>query len=389
MGVVTHRCPSPGRYRLAVRMLLRSVPVDVLLAVTLTGLTVATMLGQRDDAPHWAAVVLAALTVAPIALRQRAPVLTTVVILTALIGLSLFRYDDFPNGGLGILIGMFTVATLRPRRVAGLVFLAAVAVTAFVYCVHFTAPVYWSQVAQVTLVVLGAWALGESTKMWSRRAERLAAQAAQAASDERMRIAREMHDIVSHHMSVVSLQAGLAECVVRTDPDTAHTAIATAGEASRQALSELRRLLDVLRLEPESGPEDRSQPGLAQLEELVTGARSAGLPVDLSVAGRVFPLPPGPDLCAYRVVQESLTNVLKHAGPAIAKVDLEYGTRALTVRISDNGTRDDRPRQPSSRSHGIQGMRERAELYGGVLTAGHAEGGGFTVLLRLPVGAPR
>ncbi|MFG2060365.1 sensor histidine kinase [Micromonospora sp. NPDC048871] len=370
-------------------MLLRSVPVDVLLAVTLTGLTVATMLGQRDDAPHWAAVVLAALTVAPIALRQRAPVLTTVVILTALIGLSLFRYDDFPNGGLGILIGMFTVATLRPRRVAGLVFLAAVAVTAFVYCVHFTAPVYWSQVAQVTLVVLGAWALGESTKMWSRRAERLAAQAAQAASDERMRIAREMHDIVSHHMSVVSLQAGLAECVVRTDPDTAHTAIATAGEASRQALSELRRLLDVLRLEPESGPEDRSQPGLAQLEELVTGARSAGLPVDLSVAGRVFPLPPGPDLCAYRVVQESLTNVLKHAGPAIAKVDLEYGTRALTVRISDNGTRDDRPRQPSSRSHGIQGMRERAELYGGVLTAGHAEGGGFTVLLRLPVGAPR
>ncbi|MEV6690405.1 sensor histidine kinase [Micromonospora sp. NPDC051196] len=370
-------------------MLLRSVLVDVLLAVTLTGLTVATLIGQRDGAPHWAVVVLAALTVAPIALRQRAPVLTVVVILAALCGLSLFSYDDLPNGGLGILIGMFTVATMRSRRVAGLVFLAAVAVITFIHCVHFSEPVYWSQVAQVTLIVLGAWALGESTKTWSQRAERLAAQVARAASDERMRIAREMHDIVSHHMSVVSLQSGLAECVLDKDPDTAHTAIAAAGAASRQAMLELRRLLDVLRIEPDSDPDDRAQPGLAQLEELVTSTRSAGLPVDLSVAGNVFPLPPGPDLCAYRVVQESLTNVLKHAGPAVAKVDLDYGTRVLTVRISDNGTRDGRPRQVSPTSYGIQGMRERAERYGGVLTAGHAEDGGFTVLLRLPVWAPR
>ncbi|GIJ19870.1 sensor histidine kinase [Micromonospora lutea] len=366
-------------------MLLRSVPVDVLLAVTLTGLTVATVIGQRDGAPHWAVVVLAALTVVPIALRQRFPVLTMAVILAALTGLSLLRYDDIPNGGIGLLIGMFTVATMRSRRVAGLVFLAAVAVTAFAYCVQNTEQVYWSQVAQVTLIVLGAWALGESTKMWSRRAERLAAQAARAASDERMRIARELHDIVSHHMSVVSLQAGLAECVLDTEPETAHTAITTAGAASRQAMLELRRLLDVLRTEPGRDPGDRSQPGLAHLEELVTSTRRAGLPVHLSVAGDAFALPPGPDLCAYRVVQESLTNVLKHAGPAIAKVDLDYGASALTIRISDNGTRTEPPRQPPPTSYGIRGMRERAELYGGVLTAGHAENGGFTVLLRLPV----
>ncbi|WP_432826952.1 sensor histidine kinase [Dactylosporangium sp. CA-092794] len=374
------------------RILLRSALVDVLLAVVLSGLTVLTRVQQHDGAVSWAEGALAALTVAPIALRQQAPVLTMAVMLAAATGFAVLWTGQFPDGGVGMLVGMFTVATQRRRAVAAVTFVAAVSVAVLVvYLTSADNPATWPQAAQGALLVGGAWALGESTKGWSLRAERLAAQAAHAAANERVRIARELHDIVSHHMSVISLQAGLAEYVLDSDPPTARTAIATVGAASRDALLDMRRLLDVLRIEPGTEPdagggeEYRPQPGLAQLEELVHRTRSAGLPVEVAVTGRAYPLPPGPDLCVYRVVQESLTNVLKHAGPATARVELDYGHRALTVRISDDGARPARAQHASRPSHGIRGMRERAELYGGVLTAEPARAGGFTVQLRLPV----
>ena len=133
----------------------------------------------------------------------------------------------------------------------------------------------------------------------------------------------------------------------------------------------------------EGGP----QPGLAQLDGLVERVRDAGLEVGVTVTGDVRSLPPGPDLCAYRVVQESLTNVLKHAGPATARVGVDYGERTLTVTVSDDGAgRGDGVPAPRGEAHGIRGMRERSELYGGVLVAGPAPAGGFTVRLRLPIG---
>ena len=202
-----------------------------------------------------------------------------------------------------------------------------------------------------------------------------------------MRIARELHDIVAHHMSVISLQAGLAEFVLDADPPTARNAIATVSDASREAMLEMRRLLDVLRVGRDEEVDLQPQPGLAQVEELVARTRAAGLPVDLEITGNVRELPVGPDLCAYRAVQEALTNVLKHAGPARARVSVDYGERTLTVRISDDGAKTLVGTVPSA-AHGIRGMRERAELYGGVLTAGSADGGGFAVLLRLPLGEP-
>jgi signal transduction histidine kinase len=128
----------------------------------------------------------------------------------------------------------------------------------------------------------------------------------------------------------------------------------------------------------------RPQPGLAELQELVDRTRQAGLEVDVVVTGRARRLPPGPDLCAYRVAQESLTNVLKHAGPARARIEIDYGEETLTLSVSDNGAAS-APGLPSRDSHGIRGMRERAELYGGVLTAGPREGRGFAVVLRLPI----
>jgi signal transduction histidine kinase len=358
-------------------MPLRSVSIDVLLAAVLTGLTLATLSSRHAG---WVADLLAVLTVAPIALRQRAPVLTMLVIIVALGAYSVVVDSNFPNGGVGLVVAMFTVATVRSRRVAAVMSVAAVAVTVFAFPRDDpTTP--WPQLVQATLVVLGAWVLGESTRRWAERAERLAAEAAQAVTDERVRIARELHDIVAHHMSVISLQAGLAEYVLDVDPQTAKNAIANVGDAGREALHDMRRLLDVLRVEPAYDP----QPGLDLLDELVTRMRGAGLPVEVVMTGARRALPPGLDLCAYRVVQESLTNVLKHAGPASARVGVDFGDRVLTVRITDDGPV--RVPYESPASHGIRGMRERAELYGGVLTAGPSAGGGFAVVARLPLEA--
>jgi signal transduction histidine kinase len=375
-----------SRYRDAVRLSLRSVLLDVLLALVLTGLTLATLIIRTGGRIGWPAYALVVLTAAPLGLRQRVPVLTMATMLGALVayGLLGFGGDDVPNGGVGVLVGMFTVATLRPRLVAAIMFLAAL--IAVVVYLTAAAAIAWPLLAQATLVLVGAWVLGEGTRRWGQRVERLAAQAARVVAEERVRIARELHDIVAHHMSVVALQSGLAEYVLDTDLATARKAIGSVGDASREALLEMRRLLDVLRVDHGTDSDYSPQPGLAVLDELVDRARGAGLRVDVVITGPARPLPPGPDLCAYRVVQESLTNVLKHAGPAAARIAVDYGEQTLTVKVTDDG------HQPAAHydsvtSHGIRGMRERAELYGGVLTAGPAETGGFAVIARLPIGA--
>lgn len=367
---------------MAVRLRFPPVVLDALLAAVLTGLTVATLAGQGFDGVGWLGGALAILQVAPIALRQRAPVLTMAIIVFALSAYGLLGYGDFPNGGVSLLVAMFTVATLRTRAVAGVMFGATLAVITIAF-VTTSSAIGWAEIVQSALVLLGAWMLGEGTRRWAQRAEHLAARAAQAVAEERVRIARELHDIVAHHMSVISLQAGLAEYVLDVDLPTARNAIATVGDASREALLDMRRLLDVLRVDHEEDADYSPQPGVAQLHELIDRTRSAGLTVNLAVTGPVRDLAPGADLCTYRVVQESLTNVLQHAGPATAQVDVDFGERALTVQITDDG--NGRPRRGTEVGHGIRGMRERAELFGGVLTAQPAKEGGFTVLLRLPL----
>lgn len=367
-----------------VRLPSNPVLADVLLAAVLTGLTVATV-SETAGPTAWPAVALGVLTVAPIALRQIAPVLTLTVIAVAAVAYGMVGPGGLPNGGAGLMVGLFTVATLRSRGVAAVMYVVAAAALALTFVSDSSVPVVWSQLVEGTLVLVVAWMLGEGTKRWAQRAERLAAEKAQAVADERVRIARELHDIVAHHMSVISLQAGVAEYVADVDRPAARKAIATVGEASREALLEMRRLLDVLRVDHRDEDADFApQPGLAQLDDLAHRMDSAGLPVDVTVAGEVRPLPPGPDLCAYRVVQESLTNTLKHAGPATAKVDIVYGPRMLEVTIEDDGTSGHKS-SGAPNAHGIRGMRERAELYGGVLSAGPSREGGFAVKLRLPM----
>jgi signal transduction histidine kinase len=374
------------RYGDGVRVPLRSILLDVLLAVVLTGLTLATQITESDGRTDLRVYVLVALTAAPLALRQLVPVTTMALIVGALAAYGVVGNSsgDVPNGGVGLLVAMFTVATLRSRWVALGAFLVALAVT--VTFVATTLVITWPRTVQAVLVLLGAWALGEGTRRWGQRAERLAGEAAHAVADERVRIARELHDVVAHHMSVVSVQSGLAEYVLDSDLPTARKAIGAVGDASREALLEMRRLLDVLRVDHAADSDLLPQPGLASVIELADRARSAGLEVELRISGVQRPLPSGPDLCAYRVVQESLTNVLKHAGAATARIDLDYGERMLTLKVTDNGT--SAAAQPASvTSHGIRGMRERAELYGGVLTAGPAVDGGFAVVARLPIEA--
>ena len=217
------------------------------------------------------------------------------------------------------------------------------------------------------------------------------AQAAVAAAAERTRIAREMHDVVAHSLSVMVAQADGACYVMDGSPDQARRAIATVAETGRLALTEMHRLLGVLRstdVEEDLTP----QPGVDQLDVLIARTQSAGLPVTLSVQGSPVPLTPGLSLTVYRIVQEALTNILKHAGPAVtATVQLRYLAHDVEIEITDNGhlagVRTG-PMIPAG-GHGITGMRERTAVYGGSLQAGPIDGAGWRIRARLPVESPR
>jgi signal transduction histidine kinase len=369
---------STQGYRVRVRLSLRSELFDVLLAVLFGGFALAD--STSWDA-GWLADLLSVLAVAPLAFRQRAPVLTLVVMLGAVIGYGRVIPDGFPEGGLGILVGMFTVAMLRPRKVAAAMAALATVTVVVAFSGHGVEPL-WPHMLSDLLFPVGAWGLGDATRRWARRGEHRAAEAARAVADERVRIARDLHDVVAHHMSVISLHAGLAGYVIGADLPAARTAIGNVEDASREALLDMRRLLDVLRVDREGEIDVASQPGLDLLDDLVARTRGAGLTVGLTVTGQRSALTPGLELCAYRIVQEALTNVLKHAGPAGAQVEVDFGERTLTVRVVDNGAR--RPGKPSRSAHGLRGMRERVELYGGVLTAGPKPAGGFAVVARIP-----
>jgi signal transduction histidine kinase len=366
-----------------VRLPSKLVLADWALALVLTALTLGTLFGESSGV-GWDAVVVSVLTVAPIAVRQTAPVLATAIILIAIVVASLLRFGDLPSSGIGIIIAIFSVAMLRPR-VVGLVMLAAALLAVTFLFSREPDSFVWSQFAQAMLTVVGAWVVGMTTQQWATRMQRVAARAERAVADERARIARELHDVVAHHMSVISLQAGVAEYVLDSDRAVAREAIGVVNRSGREALAEMRRLLDVLRADAdETGL--RPQPGVTDVADLVARVSSAGLPVTSCVTGTVRELQPGAGLCVFRVVQESLTNVLKHAGPARARVVLDYGEAWLLVTISDDGRGDGAPGRPDT-AHGIRGMRERAALYGGELSAGQRRGGGFEVALRLPLEA--
>jgi signal transduction histidine kinase len=205
---------------------------------------------------------------------------------------------------------------------------------------------------------------------------------------ERARIARELHDVIAHHVSMMVVQAEAGPVVVERDAPAAARAFDTIAGIGRQALVEMRHLLGVLRSEAgEPTPSLAPQPGVAQLDGLVDQVRQAGIQVDLVVEGEPVPLPAGVDLSAYRIVQEALTNAVKHARPGRVRVLLRYGERELRVEVGDDGR--GAAEEDGEPGHGLIGMRERVHLFGGELTAGPGPDRGFTVTARLPIGGAR
>jgi signal transduction histidine kinase len=205
----------------------------------------------------------------------------------------------------------------------------------------------------------------------------------QAIDEERLRIARELHDVVAHNVSVMAIQAGAARVAVNPDGDN-RTALRSIEITARDTLAELNRLLGVLRKEP-GQPAMSPQPGLEQIDALLKTAREAGLDADLKVTGDQQPLPAALDLTAYRIVQEAITNALKHAHASRLEVRVAYLSDALELTIRDNGEGGSEEAVRASTGHGLIGMRERVALFGGELEAGSSDVGGFTVRSRLPL----
>ena len=208
--------------------------------------------------------------------------------------------------------------------------------------------------------------------------------ARRAVFDERVRIARELHDVVAHHVSVMGIQAGAARRILKQQPEKANEVLSLIEASSRQAVAELQRLLGFLRQESHVD-ELAPQPGLNQLDVLVKHMREAGLPVEVKIEGEPQPLPPGVDLSAYRIVQEALTNTLKHAGSATAYVTLRYVPNSLELEIRDTGSNQVHDDIPEKKGRGLIGMRERVTLHGGEFFARGLPGVGFIVRATLPL----
>jgi signal transduction histidine kinase len=205
--------------------------------------------------------------------------------------------------------------------------------------------------------------------------------AREAVVEERARIARELHDVIAHHVSMIVLQAGAERRVLEGSNASTREVLETVERTGRSALTEMRRLLGMLRAD--TNEPLTPQPRLTDLPTLVGQLRAAGLPVDLCVEGDPRELPVGIELSAYRIVQEALTNALKHAGNATASVNIRYGSDSLELEIADDGAEGSTP--VASGGHGLLGMRERVALYGGRLDAGRRPGGGFAVRVLLPI----
>ena len=206
-----------------------------------------------------------------------------------------------------------------------------------------------------------------------------------AVAEERSRISRELHDVVAHSVSVIVVQAQAAQRLLEGEQREARQALGSIETTGRQALTEMRRLLGILR-RTEAELVLAPQPSLSQLDALIEQLRASGLPVELRIEGEAKPLPPGVDLSAYRIVQEALTNSLKHAGPSHAQVVIHYRANELALEITDDGTGNG---EGGGAGQGLIGMRERVTLYGGVFQSGRRESGGYSVRARLPLDSDR
>ena len=386
--------------------------LDVGLALGLLAWAVATPWPHVDVG---LAVLLGLFQVFPVALRRRAPLGSLAVMVAAGFVPALasnFRVGPPMAAMVAIIFGIYSVAAYRPRAVSVPVLVGWLLIIALVAA---SIPATWDFGAAVgygivfaVLPAVGAWIGGDVMQRRRNRARTLAAEAArdglereeaarremseerarQAAAAERARIARELHDVVAHNVSVMVVQAGAARRVLSKDPAEARKSIRSIESTGRQALSEMRRLLGVVR-KPGRTIELAPQPGLEQIKSLVEKVREAGVQVSLEVEGTARALSPGLELSAYRIVQEALTNVVKHAQARHAAVRLVYGRDTLRIAVIDDGRGHVRFEGEPDAGFGLLGLRERVAVFGGEFESGNLSPGqpGYQVVATLPIPA--
>jgi signal transduction histidine kinase len=351
--------------------------------------------GATDDQPLATILVLCAFA-AGLTLVARSiypiAVFAIAVVVTSFFALAYDGYWPF-----AVLLAFYSLAAHTRRRAA----IVAGAVGLLVLAASIAHLIDWEQLtwSKVALFagrlapLVAAWILGDNVRTrraYLRAVEDRAAQlereqeanARRAAAEEQARVAREVHDVVAHNLSVIIVQATAADRIFATDPAGAHRAIGTIGSTARQALDELRAVLGVVRIGEERSPDFPPQPTLARLQLLLDHVRSAGLEVALEIDGEPEELPAALESSAYRIVQEALTNTLRHAGANRARVTLHFEPDALEVEVVDDGTAAAPTNGASGR--GLIGMRERSAAFGGSVDAQRIEEGGFRVRARLP-----
>jgi signal transduction histidine kinase len=352
--------------------------------------------GEGSSGSRSFLAVLAVVGLVPLVWRRKAPLLVWAISGAAAFA-ALAAHGSPGLLALGPLVALYTVATISPRQVSLLAGAATLFGVTIGIAVGRPDRVGWQSFVFPVVVVAACWLVGDNLRVRRAYVAELEAKAnradadreaasAHATSEERARIARELHDVVVHHVSVIAVQAGAARLNAERQAGPADSAQAWAAveAAARQALGELRQLLGVLRHDGEP-PALAPQPGLDQLDQLLDDVRQTGLPVSVQVVGRPYRLPPAVDLSAYRIVQEALTNALKHGGAAPTSVVVRYGVDELQIDVTDQGGGAKVAASGTAVGHGLVGMRERVSMFGGIFAAGPRPEGGFEVSARIPL----
>jgi signal transduction histidine kinase len=370
--------------------------LDAALAVGLAAVAVLeTASGNRDPGSLAGAVITDLLLTLPLAVRRRWPLAVLAWCMAVMVTQSALHVPNGIGVFFGALVPVYTLAAHRRLQPALVALLVPIPVFALAQWLQGRNP-WWEDLEFIGGFIVAFWAVGRV--VWSRRryVDRLEAQteelrqardaAADAAiAEERARIARDMHDVVAHGVSVMVVHAEAAEALL-DQPDRAAESLRAIQRSGRAALADLRRIVGVLRAHAD-GADLLPAPGLKDADELVARLRDAGLDVILEVRGEPRRLPDGVELAAYRVLQEALTNALRHAGPTRARATVTYGGTDVTVEVCDDGPARDGVGPSTTGGHGLAGARERLALYGGDLIA-EPSGIGFRVHARIPAGDP-
>jgi signal transduction histidine kinase len=370
---------------------------DAALALVLAAGTVAVAV---PPGPHRAAgIALALLQTLPLAVRRWRPAWVLAIVLAATLAAEITGEGN-GFGLAGVLVALYSVAAHCPRQQAAWAGIATGAVLVWPLLrplleeggpggLQFFEGIVLTVVVNLGFLALG-WVSGayvselRARAARSRREQEL--ETGRAVAEEQARVGRELHDVIAHTLSVIVIQAGAAADVFDARPQAARQALGSIGAAGRQALAELRRVLAAVRPQPGQEEDWAPPPGLSGLGELLDRVRAAGLAVTARIDGAPAGLPAGLDLAAYRIVQEALTNTLKHARADNAEVHLRYGPAGLVLEVTDDGRAAAPAGRPGpARGRGLIGIRERAALHGGTCEAGPRPGGGFAVRVSLPL----